>query len=90
MSEYTAVMVGGPLDGQTKTHKTKAIRYPERRASLTLGFAEDEPVYYEHTYELDEAKSPPVFAYKGCRYMGTMVQMEDAARKFLDARDASK
>lgn len=88
MTEYTAIAVGGPINGQAKTHSTKTVSYPERRSQLTLGMAEDEPVYYEHTYELDESQTPPVWAYRGEVFRGTMGQMEESAMRYVSGRGA--
>lgn len=93
MSEYTAVMSGGPLDGQMKTYASKAVRIPERRVKLEMAnlgspiTVDDGPVYWEHAYELDESQTPPVWAYKGEVRKGTMREMEEAATRYLESRD---
>lgn len=97
MSErtITAVAHGGPFDGQTKTFRNREIRIPEKRGTPTLVCLDtpgplSEPVYWEHTYALDESQTPPVWAYKGEVRKGTMREMEESAQRYLDAREANK
>lgn len=93
MNEYTAVMVGGPLDGQAKTYATKAVRIPERRVKLEMVYSDspipvdDGPVYWVHTYELDESQAPPVWTYRGEVRKGTMREMQEAAIRYLESRE---